>query len=398
MAQDDWGLCNRGHSLQLSPCCQPDCSVRVSGTPTRPPVGSLPQPTCVTWVPYLTLSINVDVSEDQIYCVYCNRKKKKTKQPFILSFHLENESFLEDAIAYFQNTVSPEVLHHLLNDHEAWERFVAVAVASLPREEADILREGLNDLTGHMDMEDEDLARETFLNVFPQLKVELEKRIRKLRRLADEVDKVHKRCTISNMVASSTGAASGLLGVLGLGLAPVTAGFSLTLLTTGSMLGVAATVTHMSTSLVEYSNTSSARAEASDLVSEHILKILSLGSVIRNLKKIAKNNSAKKVATVQPHLVDKARRLMTGRSVSVRSGNLVQKAFGGTALAMTKGIRFLGMASSGVFLLMDVASLVKESRHLHEGARAELAEVLRQQAQELERKLELLTRLYESLM
>ncbi|XP_025316883.1 apolipoprotein L2-like isoform X1 [Canis lupus dingo] len=323
----------------------------------------------------------------------------------------ENESFLEDAIAYFQNTVSPEVLHHLLNDHEAWERFVAVAVASLPREEADILREGLNDLTGHMDMEDEDLARETFLNVFPQLKVELEKRIRKLRRLADEVDKVHKRCTISNMVASSTGAASGLLGVLGLGLAPVTAGFSLTLLTTGSMLGVAATVTHMSTSLVEYSNTSSARAEASDLVSgidqgdrvgldlqNTILKILSLGSVIRNLKKIAKNNSAKKVATVQPHLVDKARRLMTGRSVSVRSGNLVQKAFGGTALAMTKGIRFLGMASSGVFLLMDVASLVKESRHLHEGARAELAEVLRQQAQELERKLELLTRLYESLM
>ncbi|KAM8942692.1 apolipoprotein L3-like [Lycaon pictus] len=307
--------------------------------------------------------------------------------------------------------MNPEVLHHLLNDHEAWERFVAVAVASLPREEADILHEGLNDLTGHMDMEDEDLARETFLNVFPQLKVELEKRIRKLRKLADEVDKVHKRCTISNMVASSTGAASGLLGILGLGLAPVTAGFSLTLLTTGSVLGVAATMTHMSTSLVEYSNTSSARAEASDLVSgidqgdrvgldlqNTMLKILSLGSLIRNLKKIAKNNSAKKVATVQPHLVDKARRLMTGRSVSVRSGNLVQKAFGGTALAMTKGIRFLGMASSGVFLLMDVASLVKESRHLHEGARAELAEVLRQQAQELERKLELLTRLYESLM
>ena len=46
---------------------------------------------------------------------------------------------------------------------------------------------------------------------------------------------------------------------------------------------------------------------------------------------------------------------------------------------------------------MDVGFLVKESMHLHDGAKAVAAETLRQRAWELERKLEELTQIYESL-
>ena len=88
---------------------------------------------------------------------------------------------------------------------------------------------------------------------------------------------------------------------------------------------------------------------------------------------------------------------MTAQSVSVQSGRQVMKAFGGTALATSKGARIMGAATPGLFLAMDVYNLVKDSRHLKEGAKAESAEELRQDARELERKLEIVTKIYESL-
>jgi len=42
----------------------------------------------------------------------------------------ENRSFINDAIVYFQNIVSLEILHILLTDYEDWERFVAEATLS----------------------------------------------------------------------------------------------------------------------------------------------------------------------------------------------------------------------------------------------------------------------------
>ena len=114
---------------------------------------------------------------------------------------------------------------------------------------------------------DDQLSREGLLSAFPQLKLDLEERIRKLREFADDVDRVHKNCTRSNMVAGSAGVASGVLTLLGLGLAPFTAGTSLTLSAAGAGLGAAAAVTQVSTSIMEYSRESSAIAQASCLTS-----------------------------------------------------------------------------------------------------------------------------------
>ncbi|EFB16046.1 hypothetical protein PANDA_022033, partial [Ailuropoda melanoleuca] len=282
------------------------------------------------------------------------------------------------------------------------------------REEADAIREGLNELERAMDMETEDQqAKEEFLNMFPGLKLKLEERIRKLYELADEIDRVHKNCTISNIVAGSTGIISGLLTLIGLGLAPFTAGASLTLSAAGAGLGAASAVTQVSTSIVESSSESSTIAEASRLTSTDIdeeeviekvvcprrspLSPLECQGSVEAVEDPANCVHGIKAARATPHLVVNAQRILRGESVSVQHARQVRNAFGGTALSVARGARIVGAATSSLFLAMDVFNLVKDSGHLQEGAKTESAEELRQQARELESKLEELTKIYESL-
>ncbi|MEJ1271557.1 apolipoprotein L 7a [Cricetulus griseus] len=286
------------------------------------------------------------------------------------------------------------------------------------RDEEEALSEALGDTIVDSDIDDEyHLQRELeaqkrFLDVYPQVKLELEQHIRKLHDLADKVDKVHRGCTITQVVASSTSAVSGILTILGIALAPVTAGVSLGLSATGLGLGAAAAVTSVSTSIVEKVSTVSVEAEASQLVPTNkdtanaIKEILEkntprLVSVsknsFQNLEVIKKNIDAIKLAKANPRLANNAKRLMTTGTVSARKTRQVQKAFGGTALAMTKGARIMGAATAGIFLVMDVVSLVEDSKHLHEGAKADYAAELRKQAQDLELKLQELIQIHDSL-
>lgn len=326
----------------------------------------------------------------------------------------EGKDFV-DVIEYLMDPRNKEKLQHLLSD-EAWERFVAAA--KLSRDEADALYADLRQLETLMAEEDKDmpsaeqLQRESFMKEFPQVKQDLEERIRKLYALADEVDKVHRDCTITQVAASSTGAVSGILTIIGLSLVPVTLGVSLVLSATGIGLGAAAAVTGVTASIVEESKNKSAKAEASRLLStgsdtekvvEEVLrcstpKIASLApKCFQSLQGIVKNARAFKLAKANPRLAAKAARFLRTGTVSARNGKQLEKAFGGTALAMSKEARVFGAATAGIFLLMDVIQLVKESMHLHEGAKAQSAEELRQQAQELERRLEELTRIHTSL-
>ncbi|XP_044918245.1 apolipoprotein L2 [Felis catus] len=322
---------------------------------------------------------------------------------------------MEDIIEYFQDSVSWDDLHLLLTDHEAWESFMAEA--NLSREEADVLHAGLCELEADLCMEgreriQRDHLEERFLNEYPRLKRELKGQIRKLHKLADKVDKVHRGCTISNIVASSTGTMSGVLTILGLSLAPVASGISLSLLATGVGLRTASAVTTVSSSIVEYSSTLSAEAKARRLApagdnrGETIAKALCqntprmfsvTNSFVRVLRNIGKNVRAIRLAKASPHLAAHAKRFMTAGRASVRSDKRVKKVFGGTVLAMIRGARIMDVGTVITSLLVDVANLVEESKHLHQGAKAESAERLRQQAQLLESKLKELNRMYASL-
>ncbi|XP_059039634.1 apolipoprotein L2-like [Mustela lutreola] len=176
-------------------------------------------------------------------------------------------------------------------------------------------------------------------------------------------------------------------------------------------LGAAATVTQVSTSIVEDSSKLSAKIQA-NLTSTNFDKrqivemvlhdrrpqICSLtDKCFRALQNIAKNIHAIKLAKVKPRLVVNARCLMTAPRVSVQGGWQVQKAFGGPALAMTKGARIIGATTAGLSLAMDVVNLVKDSEHLKKEAKVESAEDMRWRARELESKLEKLSEIFEIL-
>ncbi|XP_006769554.1 PREDICTED: apolipoprotein L3-like, partial [Myotis davidii] len=285
-------------------------------------------------------------------------------------------------------------------------------------DEADALYADLRQLETLVAEEDEDMPSadqlhgESFMKEFPQVKQNLEEYIGKLYALADEVDKVHRDCTITQVAASSTGIVSGILIIVGLCLAPFTTGASLVLWAIGIGLGVAAAVTSVTTRIVEYSMNKSAKAKASHLVStgsdtEKVVvkvprpstpEIASLArKCFQSLQVIVKNSSAFNLAKSNPRLAAEAMSFMRTETISAQSGKQVLRAFRGTALAMSKGTTIFGAATAGFFLLMDVVNIVKESMHLHEGAKARSAKELRQQAQELERRLEELTCIHEYL-
>ncbi|XP_060046041.1 apolipoprotein L2-like [Erinaceus europaeus] len=345
---------------------------------------------------------------------------------------LEMNSFVTNAIESIQATLSTEELQSLLSDAAVWEKLVAEA--HLSREEADALCAGLNILRadiedmGHKedsgliedmqehehkedmgDMENKYLLqkeqehRERFLKEFPHMKVQLEELIAQLHSLADKADSVHRKCTISNVVALSTGIVSSLLTIAGLTLAPTTAGVSLTLSTTGMGLGTAAAVTKVSTSIVEHLIKLSVETQAKSLESEGINprevikellcnigpKILSLGNnIFKGVNGIMKTVNAIKLAQANPKLTDNATHLSSIGKVPTQSDLLVQEAYEGTALAMSKGVQILGMGTKGLFIFRDVVSLVQKSIDLNKGVKTETAENVRQRAKELQKMLE----------
>ncbi|XP_036031671.1 apolipoprotein L3-like [Onychomys torridus] len=325
---------------------------------------------------------------------------------------LRRRHFIQEATEYLQDSASRRDLQLLLAKDDAWK--VLVAEAGLSRDEEAALCKlllGLPALGDKEQLQQEPQDRKRFLEAFPELKRKLEGNIRKLRALADHLDQVHRACTISNLVTNSTSTASGVLGILGIALAPVTAGGSLLLSATGLGLGAVATVTGAATVVVEESSKWADEAEARRLMSDtmDVMKtLLVLGEiafklskssygVCKNLKTLGQSIHAIRAARANPNLVANAKLLMMTRRIPAQRANQMQNVFEGTALAMTKKGRIRGAAVAGAFLALDVHCLVRDSMHLYEGAKSESAEDLRALAQELEEKLREIDQIHKTL-
>lgn len=259
--------------------------------------------------------------------------------------------------------------------------------------------------------QDSDLSAEEriFLEEFPNLKGELEVDIRKLQALADRIDTTNKTLTKTSMVANSITVVSGAMSILGLVLAPATAGGSLVLSAAGRVLGTAGEVTSILTNVLERFHSQEAQAQVGSLMPSRGQKvrqagvdyIMAAGKVIQNCRSaiegVQKSIRAFQITKAHPHLATAAKRLLTTGQVSARRSIQVQRAFEGTTLVMKTKARLLGSAMAGFSLSVDLASLLKDWKQLKEGARTELAAELRARARELERQLTQLTQRYESL-
>lgn len=260
-------------------------------------------------------------------------------------------------------------------------------------------------------LQDSDLSAEEriFLEEFPNLKGELEVEIRKLQALADRVDTTNKTLTKTSVVANSITVVSGAMSILGLVLAPVTAGGSLVLSAAGGVLGIAGEVTSILTNILEHFHSQEAQTQVGSLMPSSCQKvrqagveyIMAAGKVIQNcrstIKGVQKSIHAFQITKAHPRLATASKRLLTTGQVSARRSRQVQRAFEGTTLVMKTKARLLGSVMAGFSLSVDLASLLKDWKQLKEGARTELAAELRARARELERQLIQLTQRYESL-
>ncbi|GAB1299537.1 Apolipoprotein L 10B [Apodemus speciosus] len=238
-----------------------------------------------------------------------------------------------------------------------------------------------------------------FLQKFPQLKSKLEYHIRKLRELADHLDQVHKDCTISNTVASSVGAASGVLGILGLILAPFTGGASLALSATSLGLGAAASVTGITTGIVENSMTRSDISEARSLVEATINVLEEILKIVPKIR-VTLSNSVRELIDAFKRYKDMIQNMKKARffyetlpqKLAFRGGRLLQGL-----RPVTKGARIRAGVFTSIFLAWDVFDLVNQSMDLYDGAKTESARALRDLAHKLEEKLKIFENIYKDL-
>ncbi|XP_059103725.1 apolipoprotein L3-like [Peromyscus eremicus] len=297
-----------------------------------------------------------------------------------------------------------EDLKRLITEDGVWKAFVEAA--GLSSEEEAALHDALKERLAQEPTDEKDrLEKRRFLEEFPVLKRKLEEHIRKLRDLADHLDQVHKDCTISNVVSGSVGTASGVLGILGLVLAPFTGGTSLLLSATAAGLGATAGVTGVTTTVVEESIRVSDEAEARRLVgaSQNIakeifniipkftFKLINTGvDLVSAWKTIGQQIRAIRVARASSRSGTQARNLRN----FAQGFEQVRNALSGLALPMTRGARFRAAGLGLVSLGLDVYHLVTDSMDLHNGATTESGGALRDLAHKLEEKLREFEQIY----
>lgn len=297
--------------------------------------------------------------------------------------------------------MNSEDLLLLLCEDETWENLVSEAAFS--REEAKAAREGLRNqailrlMEIKAKLQQEQDYEGSFWKVFPEVKMKLRQQIVQLRELADRADRVHKACTISNMVANSTGLMSSIMNVVGIGLVPVTGGLSLGLPVCALSLGAVSVAITGTTSLVEHSKMSSIEAEAKSIASPRIKpgelvqrvvtdstkRFSSAGNSFKMLRRAVKHVRATDV----PNLATKN---------SILNNRLVQKVLGDSTKKMTKKALIMSGVGTSAFVVWDAYSLIQDLNELQTGAKTQSAEKMRQRANELEKMLEELNKFHES--
>lgn len=315
---------------------------------------------------------------------------------------IHSDGLLHRSIIEGLSTMTTDDMHLLLSDWQAWE--TVMEQLRLGRDEVNVLyyvvvqelmrrEEGLRP-SGNLSQEEM-----MFLQEFPSRKHRLEKTISELHSIADQVDTTHQMLTKTSLVASSSGAVSAVMTIVGVALAPMTAGGSLMLAAAGQSLGLAAATTNILTNVLENRINSAARDRASRLASlptgpeagtgggihfsdgSFVRRCISTLGSIRQLQAFQR-------AQASPGFIARVRNFVATRRVPFWRATGVQRVAGAPALAMTRAARVLNVVGAGYFLMQDLRNIQENWRHLEEGARTEMAEELRTLAWELKQELD----------
>ncbi|XP_076123047.1 uncharacterized protein apol isoform X2 [Alosa pseudoharengus] len=236
---------------------------------------------------------------------------------------------------------------------------------------------------------------------------------------ARQLDKMRFGASISSVAGSSVGVTGGILSIVGLALAPVTAGVSLALTLTGVGLGVTSGVNSLVTSITEVTvnkrhgtNASNifqsfmedvnefvdrlelvASSEGPAIGQDKMAFVVGAGKAVASVCGIGKGidglvDAASAVKVLQTEEVAASavklglQEVNNGRNVPKLAADLpdIGQLAKGTPLAISKSARSGFIALNALFIGLDVFFICKDSISLAKGSKNEVAQFIRSRA------------------
>ncbi len=208
---------------------------------------------------------------------------------------------------------------------------------------------------------------------------------------AVQLDRMKKGASISTVAGSSVGLAGGILSIVGLALAPVTAGVSLALTLAGVSLGVTSGVNSVVTGIAEAAVNRHHGKNAQSIFQRFMDDV---GATLACLEQASSEERLGRLDGVDPFgagklmvrtggvvkgiesLVDAVSAVKLPKTDLSDIGQLAK----GTPLALSKSAR-AGFITLNVFFIgVDVFLICKESRSLAKGRRSEKSQLIRSRA------------------
>ncbi|XP_030623944.1 uncharacterized protein LOC115807215 [Chanos chanos] len=254
-----------------------------------------------------------------------------------------------------------------------------------------------------------------FTSLFNQRYERMLKFLSELEESAEQLDKMKKGASISTIASSSVGVAGGILSIVGLALAPVTAGVSLALTLTGVGLGVTSGFNSMATGIAElvvnrrhgknaktiFQRYMEDVQELQDFLEQVANQVLAMksdvddvvlgvgkvltraGAVAKGIDSIVDAASAVKVLKSEQVFQSAAKMGLQEAKATRNIPNLAAdlpdlgQLAKGTPLAMSKSARSGFIALNALFIGFDVFFICKESVSLAKGSKSEVSELIR---------------------
>ncbi|XP_076838444.1 uncharacterized protein LOC143483786 [Brachyhypopomus gauderio] len=219
-----------------------------------------------------------------------------------------------------------------------------------------------------------------FIGLFSQCGPRMLQFLSELEEDANQLDKMKLGFSISTVAGSSVGIAGGVLSIVGLALAPVTAGVSLALTLTGVGLGVTSGVNSLVTGITEIAVKSHRGKKANNTFKrfmDDVQKVLNClqeldnREVAKGIDAVVDGASAMKVLVVQEAKIARGIPNLTADLPDI--GQLAK----GAPLAQSKSARagFIGL--NALFIGVDALFICKESISLAKGKKSETSHLIR---------------------
>ncbi|KAM3598180.1 uncharacterized protein V6R79_014626 [Siganus canaliculatus] len=238
-----------------------------------------------------------------------------------------------------------------------------------------------------------------FINEFESCQPRMLQSLKELEESCVQLDKMNKGAKISSVAGSSVGATGGVLSIVGLALAPVTAGVSSVLTMAGAGLGVTSGINSIVTTgagvgvnrkytkkadddMQAFKGHMQSIQESLDLVTSQIDSMVGSGKTEMGLgvgKILVNAGSAGKGIDSIVDTASAVKAWRAGPSVAADVPDVGQAAVKGP-LALTKSARAGFIAANALFLGMDVFFICKDSVSLYKGSESEASKSIRARA------------------